>query len=328
MKFLDKDEFSELFYAKINCRLNPIEAESKLFKKTITTLRLVSRLSLYLSCVAQLLDFMLLQNKLAGLYIPNILSFLFFVSFLGYLYCRYIKQTSVQNSIKNNVFRLFFDALELDYVIGTSKNRKKYAQILQELNLKYSAATKFDDIVFSEADNPFLFFNCIFSNNKNGLIFGVKTDKAFYKEIYMKNYRKNIFKNKNRKEIFKKQQIFLEDMNINSLYAIYSDNEKEVKDLLSSEFLTKLKEYNTENSYSLDIIFSKKTYLDFNVFFLVNMNKNIFEIPFPYRAIDKKKLIPVIDADLRNIEYYYKLYTELVELLSVAVILNSSKITK
>ena len=98
----------------------------------------------------------------------------------------------------------------------------------------------------------------------------------------------------------------LEDVNFVKEYKVYAQDQVEARYLLTPTFMERLLKYRRERSCGIDVAFTSK-YVDFyNLFFYIETDKNLFELPAE----------EIFDIEI-SAKYFYQILQEIKEILFV-----------
>ena len=334
---IDFYKFDDFYNKQIKPRLFIFEKERKKIIFEFKIARFIFTLPVFVGISIYGLLF-LIRNFLsdeAAIYLGVILPI--FVPFAVMIYAisiynkaldkkkRYIKK------LKNQVYKVLFNLLGLNYSTSVSPNFADY----QNAILKYFPEKKFiskdksvnitlftyfmkfeDEISGVFKDIPFELCDATLIKkieiNKEkpedsifqGLMLAVKLNKNFNDETIIKTKNFKLFD-------IKKSIINLEDIEFSKKYNVYNNDQVEGRYLLTTAFMDRLYNFGKTRK-DKTIIFFNSTCSEYkNMFILTNTGKDNFEIPFNKSILNKK--------------YYYNLLKELVDMLEIAVALKLEK---
>ena len=321
MKELDEKEFDNIFYSEVIDSLKDIGLEQRHHSDAEGTWVIAFIVGLAVIMLASFLcaefckDF---TNSVPAIIIS--IAFMFLVSSCFWFPFYIIKkQKKILGKIKNKVYNIILEKFDLKYSAVTKEIQKKYKQIFRQLNIP-TQKFEIDDIISGEyIDLPFSIFDCGIGRKFKGIIVATKTNKKFTKEIFIKRktIEDNIISFINTSGC---QKTEFEDIEFNALFDVIAQDPIEARYLLTTTFMERLKKYQASTGYNINVIFSRRTYSDYNLFLFINTGENHFELSNEIRK-NTKDLNEMSNSAQINIyekNHYYNIYSEIKEILKIA----------
>ena len=299
MKEFDYNEFNEYFYKEIYPLLiEPIAKRKKELEKPTSV-------GIFFMCA-----FMFSMGIVTFLNTPTLkfvlipMAIVFLIIGLYHCNIAYNQSWTCDKEFKRKIYNIIFEKFDLKYDYVSEDVKKKYNKILLQLSFPMG---NIDDIISGEYRGlNFNILDCSIMNNLlfNGLIVSAKIHKNFVKETIIRTIMEKPSEHDSKYTNLGKQKVLLEDIEFNKKFAIYADDQVEARYLLTTAFIERLKKYVEKNHYRVDVFFTKRTYLDSNIFLFIDTHKNHFEIPE-----DSKRLTDSF--------YYASFFDEITNILNI-----------
>ena len=203
---------------------------------------------------------------------------------------------------------MYYNVLQ-KFELKYSDNQKE--KVTAENNIRYlcensNMLNHFDNIIIDDIIKgeykglPFTIYDTnIYYNNSdkkpdviktfNGIILATKSNKNFKCETLIKTNTKNASP-----KIGQKSKVNLEDTEFENLFDVYSTDQIEARYLLTTSFMERLKKFKKLKQYTVEVLFSKRTYMGENIFFFLNTGKDHFEVDINQNLLDKNALFEIL----------------------------------
>ena len=304
MQELDYKKFSDYFYMYAVPVLKKYEQERRVVNNLYNFLEIFSGLLFICAILLAIFGLQFAVSTPAGRMYSDYIGFAFVIPFLIGGLAKLIRK-NFQKKIKEKVYGEIFEKFGLSY--HNSLSEKASA----EKNIRYICENSdilsrydninIDDIIKGEYNGlPFTIYDAdifYYTSGKHrkrvtvfrGVFLAAKINKNFKSETLIQ-----MDTGSNPKKVGQKVQVKLEDIEFEKLFEVYSTDQIDARYILTTAFMERLKDFVTQKRYPIEVLFSKRTYMEENVFFFFDTRRDHFEINIKRSLMDKNTLFDVL----------------------------------
>ena len=316
MKEISEKEFGNMFYLNIIPIAKQYESKRKklnFIRNILSTLPVIAFLCPFIGIFSFIIFNVIILDFIFHIEINKIVSdcwvfggFVFsFILFAIWILTIIIfgkNQENIkklQTTIKESVLLRLFECIEVEYITDNS-TKKLSKSVLAQLGVQDA---KIDDIIKGEYKNlPFTLIDYDYAYERGkkgrscGLLIATKINKTFTGDTFIcDSYHLSSF--------WSCKQTFLEDVEFNNLFNVFTNNEIDTRYLLTPTFVERLKIFKRDREYNFNIHFTKKTYSESNIFIQIKCYKDFFDIDIGKSLLDK--------------ENYYNIYRDITDIMDI-----------